>query len=212
LRRAWLGSVADGVLRHSAIPVLMLHPGEGSAKRGTTTPRFKRMLVPLDGSALATEILRPALDLAACFGAGIVLAQVVPPVPALTLDPLAPAGCPVQDDAATRVLMDDARDRLAGAARCLRERGVTDIGCRVVVSADPARGILDAAQVSGADIIALSTHGRGASRLLMGSVADKILTGSNLPLLVHHPLSAESTAGFLTAESVAAELPALSNG
>ena len=61
-------------------------------------------------------------------------------------------------------------------------------GAKVQISAPiaehPATAILQEAARVGADLIALETHGRGVSRVLMGSVADKVVRGSHLPVLV----------------------------
>ena len=60
--------------------------------------------------------------------------------------------------------------------------------CRVVVAARPAAAILEHATASGADLIALATHGRGGlSDLLAGSVADKVIRSAAAPLLITRP-------------------------
>lgn len=52
----------------------------------------------------------------------------------------------------------------------------------------PATAILDEASTSGCDLIAIATHGRGGlKRLLVGSVADKVLRGAITPVLVYRP-------------------------
>ena len=71
LSRAWLGSVADGVVRQSRVPVLMLRPAGGELPRGNVRPLLKRILVPLDGSALSASILDVASDLARCLKARV---------------------------------------------------------------------------------------------------------------------------------------------
>jgi nucleotide-binding universal stress UspA family protein len=51
-----------------------------------------------------------------------------------------------------------------------------------------AQGILDLAQSRGADVIVIATHGRsGIQRLVLGSVADKVIRGADLPVLVVRP-------------------------
>jgi nucleotide-binding universal stress UspA family protein len=52
----------------------------------------------------------------------------------------------------------------------------------------PGVGVLTEAQQACADLIALETHGqRGLKRLILGSVADKVLRGSTVPVLLHRP-------------------------
>ena len=75
-------------------------------------------------------------------------------------------------------------DRIAGR---LRERGLR-IRTRVAVDDHPAAAILHEAQALQADLIALETHGRrGLSRLILGSVTDKVVRGAHAPVLVHRP-------------------------
>ncbi len=60
------------------------------------------------------------------------------------------------------------------------------------------------------DAIAMSTHGRGMSRLFLGSVADKVLRASDVPLLLQRPVQAGRHAPLIEDEGVRAQLPALS--
>src|SRR5665213_519734 len=84
LSRAWMGSVADGVLRHSTVPVLMLRPIEGKTQQRAAHHLFKRILVPVDGSSRSTEVFDAATSLAKCSGARISLFRVVQPVPQIS--------------------------------------------------------------------------------------------------------------------------------
>jgi nucleotide-binding universal stress UspA family protein len=68
--------------------------------------------------------------------------------------------------------------------------GFSGQGCKVqtqaVLGRHPATAILDAAQNLAVNLIALETHGRrGLPRLLLGSVADKVIRGASVPVLVH---------------------------
>ena len=190
LSRAWLGSVADAVVRHSAIPVLLLRPIEKPADLVGATPAFKRMLVLLDGSALAADIIPTATQLAQASGATIVLLRIVPFVPLLAnLQPEMPlATLPlVPDDDATQRLEETVRSELEGVAERLRETSHLTVETHVVVNVNTAEAIIDFARGHHIDVIAMSTHGRGASRVLLGSIADKMLRASGLPVLVRRP-------------------------
>ena len=67
VRRAWLGSVADRLIRQLQVPVLLVRPAEdGFATTSGSAPN--QILVPLDGSPLAEEVLGPAADLARLWG------------------------------------------------------------------------------------------------------------------------------------------------
>jgi nucleotide-binding universal stress UspA family protein len=75
---------------------------------------------------------------------------------------------------------------LETVANRLREDGLK-VHTRVSVEEQPGVAVLDAAKPP-IDLIAIETHGRGGlSRLLLGSVADKVIRGSPLPVLVHKP-------------------------
>lgn len=192
LSRAWLGSVADGVLRHASIPVLVLRPVEGRADGTATASLFKHILVPLDGSALAVEICASACALAKCGGARLTLLRVVQPVPLLTVgvDMEMPFNypAPVQDDAATGQIVSEAKRQLAELAGRLSEQAMLAVESHVVIAGHVAQSIVEFAVAHGADLIAMSTHGRGVSRLLLGSVADKVLRGSGLPVMLQRPV------------------------
>lgn len=213
--RLWLGSVADGVLRHSAIPVLMVRPDETKFDRNAIHPAtplpLKKILVTLDGSALAMEALGPASELAKGTGAGVVLFRVVLPVPLIALDSDMSFMYPpmIRDDVATDRLFDEAERHLAGVVTSLAKAGISNVESRVVVAPYVPQAILDFAGTHDVGAIAMSTHGRGMSRLFIGSVADKVIRASDLPLLLCRPTSVHAEPSMIDAASVAEQLPAL---
>lgn len=201
LHRAWLGSITDGLLRRAPAPILVVRPGGGTALEGSTRPREKRpastgahgggvseapsakhLLVTLDGSPQSAEILPYAVGLARLFGARMTLVRVIPPRVLL-----GPAyfphlgGGPCDQEGEERTI----RGYLEAQARPLRESGL-DVAVEVVLGVHPAEGILWCGEDLKADLIALATHGRGGvKRLLLGSVADKLVRGSSAPVLLH---------------------------
>jgi nucleotide-binding universal stress UspA family protein len=205
LSRWWMGSVAHGVLLRSPVPVLMLRPIEGKSDRKAAHHLFKHILVPLDGSAFSAEILAHATALAQCSGARVTVLRVVRPVPSVILDVGLPFVYPpvVPDAMLTASLVDEANAEIADVARQIRHGGYADVDAQVVVAASVAQAIIDFAMEHGVDAIAMSTHGRGASRLLMGSVADKVVRASGLPMLLLRPVgvSEESVATETTGTS-----------
>ncbi len=188
--RAWFGSVADGLVRHSSVPILMLRPGNGAPRSKDQHP-FQRIVVPLDGSPASAEILAPAAELARATGAQLFLISVVQPMPIVTPESSGPYSIPtvLVDDAATNVRTEEATGDLDAVARRLRAEGLADVETAVVVDERPAGAIAAFARTKSADLIAMATHGRGASRLFLGSVADGILRATRLPILLEHPLS-----------------------
>jgi nucleotide-binding universal stress UspA family protein len=138
---------------------------------------YKRVLVPLDGSPLAEGILPFLMEIAAPLDMAVVLLRVLEPVA-----PVAVEGTQhFMDDLAVR--REDAQRYLARIAAGLRARGV-NAQCEVR-EGRPEEVILAAAQKIGADLIAMSTHGRsGLGRLLFGSVAEQVLRHAAVPVFL----------------------------
>ena len=195
LGRFWLGSVADELVRRLPIPVLLVRPAEGPVDFDAP-PAIKNILIPLDGGPLAEQIIEPALALGRALGAAFTLVRVISPGVRLDYAPENMALERLADDvlARSRACQDrlraEAQAYLDGIAARLRSQNFRVETC-VVADEQPALGILREAEVFGADLIALGTHGRrGLSRLLLGSVADKVVRGGRLPVLLHRPVHA----------------------
>jgi len=212
LSRAWLGSIADGVIRHAHIPVLMLRPAATKAGENVTHETFRHLLITLDGSTLSEEILSPALALARCEGSSITLLRVVHPVPMVLPDAglIASYSAAVPDAAATQTLVDEAKQQMSEASHQLSAQGFK-VDAHVLVSSQVATAILEFAGKHGVDLVALSTHGRGASRLVMGSVADKVVRGSGLPVLVQRPVGARNVERLASEPGTEAASPAVAH-
>jgi nucleotide-binding universal stress UspA family protein len=184
LRGAWLGSVADHLIRRLQIPVIAVQARDTTAGH-PSRPKIREILVPLDGSPLAEAALSPASTLAKLFGAELLLVQVVWPVSAGNLLPVPfPAG---YDNEVIGVQRKETEQYLEGVANDLRERGVA-AKASVVVGHDVAEALLDLAHPQRIDLVVLATHGRGGiQRLMLGSVADKLIRGAGPPVLVVRP-------------------------
>jgi nucleotide-binding universal stress UspA family protein len=184
LERAWLGSVADALVRCCPVPILLLRPGE-STPDIAQTQQLKRILIPLDGSALAEQILAPALELGGLAQAEYILLRAVEPLVLVGYAPLAQASR--LDVKLTQEGLAEAQRYLARVAERLRSAG-RPTQTRALLTEQPAVAILDEARRQDVDLIALATHGRrGLARLLLGSVADKVLRGATLPVLMQRP-------------------------
>ncbi len=188
LTRALVGSVADAVVRRATIPVLLLRASGGASSARTMPLPFRRILVPIDDSPQSRLIFDAVAAVAERGVTELLLLRVVAPVPSV-LDAPFPydyvSGPP--DESATRYLVAAADHELTGAAVDLGERTLCDVDPHVVVARHAAPAITDFAKQYGADLIALTTHGRGASRLTVGSVASRILRDSGVPVLVVRP-------------------------
>lgn len=193
LGRFWLGSTTDELVRSLPIPLILVHP-QDHAPDLTKDEVIQHMLIPLDGTPLAEQILEPALTLGQAMKADYTLLRVVTPVypAAVPADPAVLGG--IATDVMERIekmhtdLKREATDYLEKISETIRMR--TDnakVQVRVVVEDQPGVAILDNAKAP-IDMIAIETHGRGGlSRLLLGSVADKAIRGSKLPILIHRP-------------------------
>jgi nucleotide-binding universal stress UspA family protein len=199
LARFWLGSVADALVRQASIPILLVRPKEAPPDLAQELV-VRRMLIPLDGSELAEQILEPALALGAATQAEYTLLRIVQPmIPGGHI----PAGAKVTGvrepllghlQALHRQEWTEAQDYLERLAERLRSRPLT-VQTRVVSHDQPAAAILDGASAHGADLIALATQGRGGlKRLLLGSVADKVVRGAATPVFVYRPVEKSAPA------------------
>lgn len=170
LARWLLGSVSEKVVRASRVPVYLVR----SFAKAAEEPKAKWILVPLDGTAAAAEILPNARELALVLGAGLMALQVIEgrepapleelpdPLPALEVAELARAGISV----------------------------VT-----VVRTGDPAAEILATCKDHPIALIAMSRHRRsGLARWFLGSVVEKVLRAAPIPMFIF-PASAASRAG-----------------
>jgi nucleotide-binding universal stress UspA family protein len=185
LTRAWLGSVADTLVRLSHTPTLLLRPQDG-APDFVHRPLFKHILILLDGTPLAEQILEPALTFGAIMQAESTLLRVVETdiFPSYLLLPQAKGYIP-QVIEETEI---QAQNYLTGVA--LRFQDKEHIHTRVVLGDHAASTILAEAQRHTDVLIACATHGRsGLAQLLLGSVADKVLRGATTPMLMVRPLS-----------------------
>ena len=181
LERVWLGSVADALVRHVRVPVLLVRPNDDEPALGLKQPLFRHVVVALDGSELAEHSLQSVLELADP-ETTITLLRVVTP-------PRGPTSAYLPHASQlNRVLTDerehDAEQYLAELVERLAPVHAA-IGTCVVLDYHPATAIVRWAEEHGADGIAVSTHGRApALRLLLGSVTDRVVRGGQVPVLV----------------------------
>ena len=184
ISRAWLGSVTDRLLRHIARPILIVRPSEGGAVALDQRVIFGQILVALDGSERAEAILPLTKEIGGAFDASYTLFRCVPPHYAAS--PYLPHAIAETREATERGEVD-ATAYLNDLAARLKAEGLTTSN-EVGIGVQPAPGIIRHACAAGADLIAIATHGRGGlPRLLLGSVADKVVRGAPMPVLVVRP-------------------------
>ncbi len=134
---------------------------------------FKKILVPLDGSKLAEKILPQVEEFVKFSGAEVHLLRVV-----MTYDL-----DPKKDKEHLEKVAGEAREYLDQVAARLKKSGIEISG--TVAYGKDAMQICDYALENKFNLIAMSTHGRsGLSRWALGSVADKVLHCSIVPVML----------------------------
>lgn len=144
---------------------------------------FKKILVPSDGSKLAHSAAEFAADLAKVHGATIVGLYVIDPFPYIGIGDASAAGLQaymVEAQAAADRALNDIR-------QCCESRGVAFAGDTIERNVT-YEGILETAEAEGCDLIVMGSHGRkGVQALILGSVAQKVLTHAKVPVLIVKP-------------------------
>jgi nucleotide-binding universal stress UspA family protein len=172
-QRLWLGSVADGVLRHGSTPVLLIRGGRQTGKRLVGRPQFGRILVPLDGSDRAERALAVARELAGGAPVHLLLGHLVHPMTAA---------------AAAQAARDPQREIATGYLEPLARATATptlQVTWETAVDANVPRAILEMAKRHEADLIAIAGQGLGGlQRFVIGSSADKLIRTADAPVLV----------------------------
>lgn len=178
--RFWLGSVADAVIRSASVPVLMVRGGDDAGAKAPGA--FQRLLLPLDGSSLAESVIPHAITLAKVGEGNVHLLQVEERAEDLRMSVWGLAAQEA-DDLPARLERADhylhsVRDRFQSewppATVSVEARGARRAG----------EAIVEVAVERDTDLIAMATHGRGASRMLLGSVADKVVRGTQCSVLL----------------------------
>jgi nucleotide-binding universal stress UspA family protein len=136
--------------------------------------KLDKVLVPLDGSALAEQALPLAIDLLADRPTATLL--LLRAAEATTLPGVDPTEAQVRVVREAEAYLDSVAARLSGF-------GVKEVKTSVWYGS-PAPAIVEAAQIGKFDVIVMGTHGRsGLGRLVLGSVAESVLRGTRVPIL-----------------------------
>ncbi|MDJ1156907.1 universal stress protein [Chelatococcus sp. SYSU_G07232] len=142
---------------------------------------YKHILVPTDGTELSDKAIAHGVSLAKAVGATITGLTVSPPFHAFAVDPMMVADTP---EAYRDHVWRAATKRLAKVRSAAEAAGVT---CDTlhVENDHPYEAIIDTAKTRACDLIVMASHGRrGLSAILLGSETVKVLTHSDIPVLV----------------------------
>ena len=150
---------------------------------------FKNILVCLDGSKLAEQILPYVKDEALLHKSRMVLIQVVPSPVVVTPGVPGVAGGAVVSDITLRQSERTRQEAESYLNNLAEEMRGTGLKAEVAIEiGSPGQKIIDYAEKNNIDLIALATHGRsGLGRAIFGSVADFVLKGSGMPVLLIKP-------------------------
>lgn len=144
---------------------------------------YKRILVPTDGSPLSVQAAEAAVAFARGIGAEMVAVSVAQPFPIMAAEAAALAPSAM----GTEEVMNQAADNVARVAALAAAAGVPCHGVTSMAFA-PHEDILKAARDNQCDLIVMASHGRhGLSKLIAGSVTQKVLHDSAIPVLVLRP-------------------------
>jgi nucleotide-binding universal stress UspA family protein len=173
------GSVAERVLQSAGVPVLLVRAREKKTDDIRQAMPCQRIMVPLDGSPVAEQVLPPAVSVAQALDAEIVLFRV--PIVQISGSLSGEWVLPLEGTLGTA-------DEIAGVylnrvAEHLREQGIKV--STAMQMGGVASVITEYAEANEIDLIAMCTHGRtGLARWALGSVADRVLRAGNIPLLL----------------------------
>ena len=145
---------------------------------------YKNILIATDGSDFANAALGHGIELAKSIGASATIVTVTELWSALEMAQKAKVGSvhPIEDYEATA--SDTAKHILEAAEKIAIDHGVI---CETLHIKDkhPAEGLIETAKSKGSDLIVMASHGRrGIQKILLGSVANEVLTHSTIPVLI----------------------------
>ena len=187
LMRAILGSVADRVVRTAQQPVLLVR----SLSTEVEDRPIRRILVPLDGSALAEQALEQAKRVVQSTGAALEVVHVLAPMASWELQLLYGA-----DRSADSIAIERAEEARAYLDTICQRLRVSQVEASAeLYSGEAAESILNATEMDRIDMIVMSTHGYGGyTRWVYGSVANKVLHRTTCPLLLTRGRQMEAVA------------------
>ena len=182
-----MGSVTDKVLHSVQNPLLIVRPEDGDP---TTEANIRTIIVPLDGSAMAEQVLPHVMIVAKALDCKISLIRVTPSraeyMSYMT-------SLPVDADFSrynqsyeefSQMANAEATEYLHSVKAMLEKPGAPSVEERLL-HGHPATAIIDIARDTSDNLVAMTTHGRsGIGRWALGSVADRVIRGSGDPVLL----------------------------
>ncbi|MEZ4531238.1 MAG: universal stress protein [Thermomicrobiales bacterium] len=184
------GSVADRVVRHAAVPVMVVGP-EGDLSENAT---IDRIVAPVDNSELSLASLPTAAQLAAATNVPVFVIHVVTPADDYLVTFPATAGTipPSAVDASLSQQIEMGHSLVETAIARLKDRGVGAQG--TVFTGSPGSAIVS--QLKQGDVVVLSSHQReGLARWVLGSTSMKLIRNGEAPVVIVTRESIERSRG-----------------
>lgn len=148
-----------------------------------TQGRYKKILVPWDGSGWGRRAIPHAVDIAQANDSELIILYVFRPPGTEYADQIALAG----QEGQIQQLRNGVEQSLTGVANELRTQGVK-VQTLILENTGVASAICDYVRDADIDLVVMSTHGRtGIARFLFGSVAAKVMEEVKVPVLLVHP-------------------------
>jgi nucleotide-binding universal stress UspA family protein len=143
---------------------------------------FKNILLATDGSEISERAAKMAVGLARTHGAKITAVYVMEPYPYIGIGEANPYGMQAYAAAAQKLAADA---HMAIEKLCTEGGSAVTLEARAIENVGASNGIVQTAKVEAADLIVMGSHGRsGIARLMLGSVANRVLAESPIPVLV----------------------------
>lgn len=164
--RTFMGNLGDSLVRHTSIPLLLVHVQPAPVP--DPAPPFRHMLIALDGSPLAEQVLAIAQRIGSALNLEFTLLHVTSP------------HSNGSERSAIQLYLNGVAARLDAPPE--------KVHTMMMAYRNPADAINIYAENHGIDLVVMSTHGRGGlSRLVFGSVADGVVQTAKTPVLVYRP-------------------------
>jgi nucleotide-binding universal stress UspA family protein len=183
ITRWTMGSVTDKVLRATGYPMLIIHSTatEPPDQESEHEIELKDIIVPLDGSSMAEQVLPHAISLSKALVAGITLLRALPSAG----DYFGYMDYPMpNNDELYQQFEDDARQYLETMKSQVAALGAPRVEARLVYG-NAAEVINECAREIPGGMVAMTTHGRsGVGRWVLGSVADRVVRHAEGPVLL----------------------------
>ena len=178
IARWFYGSVTDRVVHHAGTSTLVIRSREGERR---APEALRRVVVPVDGSALSERAIPMAVDIARSLGVGITIMRALDLGLEETISASSVGEPPIIN---TEEMRAESQSYVDNIAKRVRDLGIADYDTRTI-DERPAEAIVEEVGEAGDKLVVMGSHGRsGATRWLLGSVSDNVVRHSTGPVLI----------------------------